>query len=181
MRNWNRLGFVLALGLAGCTMEAGDTSAPLIADGDAGVCESSWTTRLRVTTGARATVGRVNYEMIGDVLYASIIMAPDMTIGDTYLGIGTHGAAPTWVVANPEPWVTGWRSEMRIRQRVPRDTCGTSVKIQLQANVRRRDGSGRRLASAYGPQDRGRWGWADFRPWCCDDVCDPSIRRCDVD
>ncbi len=174
------LGLVMLFGLSGCA-DVVDTSEPLIVDSDAGTrpppprCEASWERPLRIATGERPTVGRVYFEMQSGYLYAFIRMHREWKLGDVYLGVGEHGHAPTWSVANPEPWITGWRYMMRIRHPIgPRTTCGDVIKIQLQVNVRRRDGRGGHwLASAYGPYDRGRWGWADYRPWCCDYEPDP--------
>lgn len=157
-----------ALALSACGQT--DRSSGALSDiTDGGTCDPSWETTLQLTEGSRDVVGRVVWTMSATEVTAELYADSGWEIGDTYLGIGHGGMAPTWTAANPEPWITGWLTYVSIS--MPLDaaiTCGDELKLQIQANVRAAGGASHQLASAFGPQDRAEWGWADFRPLCCD-------------
>lgn len=160
------LSVSLGLVFGGCADSGSQTEALGISDGEP--CETEWETRLVLADGARDVVGTVSFSLNDGYVTAVVTTLPAWELGDTYLGVGIDGAPPTWVVMNPEPWVTGWMTRIVIRHPLDGQVrCGAELKIQLQANVRERGALGHELASAFGPEDRGQWGWADFRPYCC--------------
>ncbi|MEC7520734.1 MAG: hypothetical protein VYE22_12750 [Myxococcota bacterium] len=167
MRRTTWMMAALAIGLAGC-MDTGRSADGLTGISDGGRCEAEWTTTLNLATGGREAVGEVAFAMTDGGVLATITTDPGWEIGDAYLGVGVDGAPPTWVVMNPEPWVTGWMTRIVLRHSLDGlARCGAALKIQVQANARAVGAPGHELASAFGPQDRGQWGWADFRPFCC--------------
>lgn len=158
---------LIAVALAACS-PIGSEQAALGGGGDAGVCEPTWTTTLDTTTGVREVVGAVVFTIDATEVRAEITAAAGWDLGDAYLGVGRGGMAPEWVYANSEPWVTGWLDHIVIKFPLEELMCGEELKIQLQVNVRREGEPYPVLASAAGEQDRGEWGWATFRPVCCD-------------
>lgn len=169
MRTNAAMTALLALALAACTANGNRTEGLSELSPDSGTCEPTWEVPLMLTTGSRDVVGRVVWSMSATEISATVVASSGWEIGDVYLGVGHDGMAPDWTVANADPWTTGWLTEVTIT--MPLDAaiaCGDMLKLQIQTNVRPVGTWSHELASAFGPQDRGEWGWADFRRLCCD-------------
>jgi hypothetical protein len=173
MNQWKRVG-IAALFISACAQEPGTRSAGLgdaPRGGDGTLCQESWDTPVRLTTGTRSMIGALNARVEGDELVLRFhATTPDWRIGDVYAGVGPRGSSLTWYAANTQPWVTGWLDavELRIPMSSASGPCGGELKIFIQARVRHTSTLEIRWASAHGSYDAGEYGWYDLRDLCCD-------------
>lgn len=166
------LCFVLLFG--GCT--AASTSGGDLTDNPNGepVCEPTFSTPLKLTTGSYDEVGTVTVTTSAEEITVVITAASGWELGDTYVGAGPNASSVVWFTANSEPWITGWQQTITVH--IPLGqvglSCDDTFKLLVQIRVRpssSTDPNAIYLASAYGhyPPDNPVYGWWDYYTICC--------------
>lgn len=148
--------------LGGCSAEVGSSTGAL---GE--VCEPDHSTPiLDVETGTVET-GTATINVGDGTVDIHLSAAEGWELGDFYITLGLEGVGQQQFPLNPEPWVTGYFSELDLS--VPIEDLGLTCDMQVEVTIQghSRDASGRIFVSALGDRDSGGYGWHQTYDLCC--------------